>query len=202
VYLPPFFREERVDVLHALVRAHPLAALITLDSDGIVANHIPLLVDAEPAPLGTLVGHVARANPVWRDFSAEVPSLAIFSGPEHYISPSWYPSKAEDGRVVPTWNYAVVHVYGRLEIHEDPEWLRALVTRLTATHEAQFEQPWAVTDAPVDYVDGLLKAIVGIEMHIERIEGKWKMGQNRSAEDRRGAVAGLMKGRSETCPTD
>jgi transcriptional regulator len=202
VYLPPFFREDRVDVLHALVRAHPLAALITLDSDGIVANHIPLLVDAEPAPLGRLVGHVARANPVWRDFSAEVPSLAIFSGPEHYISPSWYPSKAEDGRVVPTWNYAAVHVYGRLEIREDPEWLRALVTRLTATHEAQFEQPWAVTDAPLDYVDGLLKAIVGIEMRIERIEGKWKMGQNRSAEDRRGAVAGLMKGRSETCPTD
>jgi transcriptional regulator len=144
---------------------------------------------------------VARSNPVWREFSAEVPAVAIFSGPDHYISPSWYPSKEEHGRVVPTWNYAAVHAYGRLEIHEDAEWLRNLVTRLTATHEAQFELPWQVSDAPADYIDGLLRAIVGIEMRIERIEGKWKMGQNRPEADRRGAVAGLMQGRSETCPT-
>jgi transcriptional regulator len=194
MYLPPVFQEERLEVLHALMRAHPLAALVTLSADGLVANHIPLLVNEEPAPLGTLVGHVARANPVWRDFSAEIPSLAIFSGPEHYISPSWYPSKAEHGKVVPTWNYASVHAYGQLSIHEDAEWLRALVTRLTATHESQFEQPWAVADAPATYVDGLLKGIVGIELRIDRIEGKWKMGQNRSAEDRQGAVAGLMRG--------
>ena len=193
MYLPPVFREESVDVLHALMRAHPLATLVTVGSEGIVANHIPMLVDAEPAPFGTLLGHVARANPVWRDFSTEVQTLAIFSGPEHYISPSWYPSKEEHGRVVPTWNYVAVHAYGRLEIHEDPEWLRSLVTRLTETHEAAFEQPWAVADAPADYVDGLLKAIVGIELRIERIDGKWKMGQNRSVEDRRGAVAGLMR---------
>jgi transcriptional regulator len=195
MYLPPVFREESVEVLRALMESHPLAALVTLDADGIVANHIPLLVDAEPLPYGRLLGHVARANPVWRDFSPEIPALAIFSGPEHYISPSWYPSKQEDGRVVPTWNYATVHAYGRLVIHEDAEWLQGLVTRLTATHEAQFEQPWAVADAPPQYVDGLLKAIVGIEMRIERIEGKWKMGQNRSVEDRRGAVAGLMQDR-------
>src|ERR1700722_8852502 len=146
MYLPPVFREESVEVLHALMREHPLATLVTLDADGIVANHIPLLVDVEPLPYGTLLGHVARANPVWRDFSSEIPALVIFSGPEHYISPSWYPSKQEHGRVVPTWNYVAVHAYGRLAIHEDPEWLRSLVTRLTATHEAQFEQPWAVAD--------------------------------------------------------
>ncbi len=193
MYVPPTFREESVDVLHALMRAHPLATLVTLDANGIVANHIPMLVDATPEPFGTLVGHVARANPVWRDFSNEVPSLGIFSGPEHYISPSWYASKGDDGRVVPTWNYAVVHAYGRLTIHEESEWLRALVTRLTLEHEAAFEQPWQVSDAPGDYIDGLLKGIVGLELHIERIEGKWKMGQNRSVVDREGAVAGLMK---------
>ena len=198
MYLPPVFREDSIEVLHAMMREHPLATLVTLDADGIVANHIPLLVDAEPLPYGTLLGHVARANPVWRDFSTEVPALAIFSGPEHYISPSWYPAKQEHGRVVPTWNYAAVHAYGRLEVHEDPEWLRNLVTRLTATHEAQFEQPWAVAGAPSDYVDGLLTAIVGIEMRIERIEGKWKMGQNRSPADRRGAVAGLMQVRPDS----
>jgi len=197
MYLPPVFREERVEVLHGLMRENPLATLVTLGADGIAANHIPLLVDPEPLPYGTLLGHVARVNPVWREFSRETPALAIFSGPEHYISPSWYPSKQEDGRVVPTWNYVAVHAYGRIEIHEDAEWLRRLVTRLTATQEARFEQPWQVSDAPADYVDGLLKEIVGIEMRIERIEGKWKMGQNRSEADRRGAVAGLMAKRGD-----
>ena len=193
MYLPPAFREERVNVLHAFMRENPLATLVTVSADGIVANHIPLLIDPDPLPYGTLFGHVARANPVWREFSAEKPSLAIFSGPEHYISPSWYPSKQEHGRVVPTWNYVAVHAYGRLQIHEDPDWLRNLVTRLTVTHEARFEQPWQVSDAPADYVDGLLKAIVGIELRIERIEGKWKMGQNRSEAARRGALAGWMR---------
>ena len=193
MYLPPAFREERVNVLHAFMRENPLATLVTVGADGIVANHIPLLIDPDPLPSGTLFGHVARTNPVWREFSSENPSLAIFSGPEHYISPSWYPSKQEHGRVVPTWNYVAVHAYGRLQIHEDPDWLRNLVTRLTATHEDRFEQPWQVSDAPADYVDGLLKAIVGIELRIERIEGKWKMGQNRSEADRRGALAGWMR---------
>ncbi len=193
MYLPPLFREESVAVMHALMQAHPLATLVTVSAEGITANHIPMLVDPEPLPSGTLLGHVARANPVWREFSPEIPALAIFSGPEHYISPSWYPSKQEHGRVVPTWNYAAVHAYGRLEIHEDAEWLRDLVTRLTSTHEAEFEEPWQVGDAPSDYVDGLLKAIVGIEIRIERLEGKWKMGQNRPPADRRGTVAGLMR---------
>jgi transcriptional regulator len=145
-----------------------------------------MLIDAEPAPFGRLVGHVARSNPVWRD--AQVPALAIFTGPEHYISPSWLPSKAEHGKVVPTWNYVAVHASGTLQIHDDRDWLRALVTRLTETHEHQFERPWSVSDAPPDYIDGLLKGIVGIEITIERLEGKWKMSQNRTDIDRQAAA--------------
>ena len=191
MYIPGQFREERVAVLHELIRARPLATLVTTDADGLAANHIPMLIDMEPSPLGTLVGHVARGNPVWR--SAGIAALVIFTGPEHYISPSWYPAKQEHGRVVPTWNYAAVHAYGKLQIHQDPAWLLRLVTRLTETHEAQFERPWAVADAPAEYIDGLLKGIVGIEIKIERLEGKWKMGQNRSEEDREGAADGLRR---------
>jgi transcriptional regulator len=182
MYLPSHFREERVPVLHELIRSRPLATLVTLGPDGMTANHIPMMIVPEPLPFGTLLGHVARTNQQWRD--AETTALAIFTGPEHYISPSWYPSKQEHGRVVPTWNYAAVHAYGTLRIHEDREWLRGLVTKLTETHEAQFERPWSVSDAPSEYVDGLLKAIVGIEIRIERLEGKWKMGQNRPDADR------------------
>jgi transcriptional regulator len=191
MYLPSYFREERIPVLHELIRTRPLATLVTLADTGMDANHIPMLIDSEPQPFGTLLGHVARANPVWRDGS--VPALAIFSGPEHYISPSWYPSKEEHGRVVPTWNYAVVHAHGTLHIHDDAEWLRSLVTRLTQTHEAQFERPWSVSDAPAEYINGLLKAIVGVELRIDRLEGKWKMGQNRSEADREGAADALRE---------
>ena len=189
MYLPAHFREEHVPVLHDLMRARPLAALVTVGENGLSANHIPLLVNSEPAPFGTLVGHVARGNQLWRD--ADVPVLAIFTGPENYISPSWYAAKQEHGRVVPTWNYIAVHAHGVLRVHDDREWLRGLVTRLTETHEAQFARPWSVTDAPAEYIDGLLKGIVGIEIPIERLEGKWKMGQNRSAADRETAAAGL-----------
>jgi transcriptional regulator len=155
------------------------------------ANHIPMLIDSDPQPFGVLTGHVARANPVWRNGS--VPALAVFTGPEHYISPSWYPSKQEHGRVVPTWNYAVVHAHGTLTLHDDREWLRSLVIRLTETHEAQFEKPWSVSDAPPDYIDGMLKAIVGVELKIDRLEGKWKMGQNRSESDRTAAAETLRQ---------
>ena len=191
MYLPSFFREERIPLLHDLIRSHSLATLVTSGPDGIAANHIPMLIEADPQPFGTLVGHVARANPVWRNGS--VPALAIFNGPEHYISPNWYPSKQEHGRVVPTWNYAVVHAHGTLYIHDDPEWLRSLVTRLTETHEAKLEKPWHVSDAPPDYIDGMLKAIVGVELRIERLEGKWKMGQNRSEVDRTSAAEALRQ---------
>jgi transcriptional regulator len=189
MYLPSHFREERIDVMHGLIRERPLATLVTLGANGLVANHIPMLVRPEPAPYGTLVGHVARGNSMWRSAGSE--ALAIFTGPEHYISPSWYAEKRTHGRVVPTWNYAAVHASGTLQVHEDRDWLLALVTELTNVHEARFEQPWHVADAPAEYVEGLLKGIVGIEIRIERIEGKWKMGQNRSEEDRAGASEGL-----------
>ena len=191
MYLPAHFRQERVPELHALMRERPLATLVTLSSDGLNANHIPLMIVPEPAPFGTLLGHVARSNPLWRDSEPAV--LAIFTGPEHYVSPSWLPSKQEHGRVVPTWNYTAVHAHGQLRIHDDREWLRGVVTRLTKTHEAQFERPWSVTDAPAEYIDGLLKGVVGIEIPIERLEGKWKMSQNRTDADREAVTETLLE---------
>ena len=191
MYLPSDFREDRVPVLHELIRSRPLATLVTWGPGGLSANHIPMLIAPDPCPFGTLKGHVSRANPVWKD--AGTMALAIFTGPEHYISPSWYPAKQEHGRVVPTWNYVAVHAHGMIRAHEDREWLRELVTQLTATHEAQFTTPWSVSDAPANYVDGLLRAIVGIEIRIERLEGKWKLGQNRSSADRHASAEKLME---------
>ena len=185
------FREVRVDVLHALIKAHPLATLVVTTEAGLEANHIPLLIDPAPGPFGTLRGHVARANPVWRTFNADTEALAVFQGPQGYITPSWYPSKAQHGKVVPTWNYAVVHAHGPLKIHEDAEWLRALVTRLTESQESPRVKPWHVSDAPGDYIDTMLKAIVGIEIPVSRLQGKWKMSQNRLPQDRDGVVGAL-----------
>jgi transcriptional regulator len=158
MYEPAAFKEDRVDVMHALIRAHPLATLVTMTARGMEANHIPMLIDAAPAPLGTLLGHVARANPVWREFDAKTEVLAVFQGPHGYVTPSWYASKRDTGKVVPTWNYAVVHASGPLIVHDDVEWLRGLVTRLTESQESRRAQPWYVTDAPADYVDTMLKA--------------------------------------------
>ncbi len=185
------FHEARVEVLHALIKAHPLATLVTLNAQGLEANHIPLLIDPDPAPFGTLRGHVARANPVWRTGSADSDVLAVFQGPQGYITPSWYASKVQHGKVVPTWNYAVVHAHGPLKIVEDAEWLRALVTRLTASQESPRAKPWRVTDAPGDYVNTMLQAIVGIEIPIHRLQGKWKMSQNRLPQDREGVIKAL-----------
>jgi len=191
MYLPKHFEETRVEVLHALVRAHPLAALVTLGAGGLEANHIPFEIDPDPAPFGTLRGHVARANPVWRELSRGADALALFQGPATYVSPSWYPTKQEGGKVVPTWNYAVVHAYGPLRAVDDPAWLRAFVERLTNRHESGRTAPWHVTDAPADYVDKMVTAIVGIELPVTRLLGKWKTSQNRVARDRAGVVAGL-----------
>jgi transcriptional regulator len=191
VYNPPHFREDRLPVLHALIREHGLATLVTLGPDGLSANHIPMAVHGDDGPLGTLRGHVSRANPVWHRTAADVEALAIFQGPQAYVSPAWYPSKKETGKVVPTWNYAVVHAHGPLRVIEDREWLRALVQRLTARYEGDRPDPWRVTDAPADYVEGMLNGIVGLEIPIRRLEGKWKVSQNRPAADRTGVVAGL-----------
>ncbi|MBX3651200.1 MAG: FMN-binding negative transcriptional regulator [Burkholderiales bacterium] len=184
------FRETRIEVMHALICAHPLAMLATLSGGILDANHLPLLVDPDPAPNGTLRGHVARANPLWRQ-PPEGEVLAVFRGPQAYVTPSWYPSKREHGKVVPTWNYAVVHARGPLVIRDDRDWLHALVSRLTRSQEAGRPQPWGVGDAPEEYIDRMLKAIVGIEIPVTSIEGKWKVSQNRTQADRDGVAAGL-----------
>ncbi len=191
MYVPAHFREDRVPVLHAAIRQIAFGTLVTLGPDGLVASHVPMLLDSEPAPFGTLRGHIARANPQWRAPDPKVPALAIFTGPNAYITPSWYATKRQTGKVVPTWNYVAVHAQGPVSFFEDAERLRAIVTRLTDTHEAKRAAPWQVSDAPEDYVRAMLKAIIGFELPIARLEGKWKMSQNRPAEDRAGVVEGL-----------
>ena len=193
MYVPSHFAETRIEVLHELVRAHPLGALVVLASDGLDANHIPFEIDPHPAPFGTLRGHVARANPVWRDFSPQVNALAIFQGPHAYISPAWYATKKEHGKVVPTWNYVVVHAQGPLRVIDDRAWLRQFVEKLTNRYEAPRSDPWHVTDAPADFIDTMVGAIVGIEIPIARLTGKWKVSQNRPENDRIGVVEGLMQ---------
>ncbi len=191
MYNPSHFREERVEVLHELIRRKRLATLVTLGPDGLVANHIPLILHPDPAPLGMLMGHVARANPLWRDARPDVEALAIFEGPDSYISPSWYPSHQETGRVVPTWNYAVVHAYGPLGIFDDPARLEQHVRELTSLEEASMPQPWSPDQAPSDFLGAMLKGIVGIEIPVARLDGKWKVNQNRLPQDRAGAVRAL-----------
>lgn len=193
MYLPEHFAETDPRVLHALIDAHPLGAWVTIGDDGLLVNHLPFLLDPDRGPRGTLAGHVARANPVWRAFSTAVESVVVFQGAETYVTPSWYPSKREHGKVVPTWNYAVVHAHGMPRAIEDRAWLLQLVTRLTGRHEAPRAVPWRVTDAPGDYIGGLLDAVVGIEIPIAKLVGKWKVSQNRPVRDRQGVVAGLQE---------
>ena len=196
MYLPTHFEEKRPEVLHELLRTHPLGLLITYDDSGLQANAIPFVLDAHPAGgPGILRGHVARANALWHDAHGAahtaVDALVVFQGPQAYISPSFYPSKAEHGKVVPTWNYVMVQARGRLRAIDDAAWLRAFVTRLTEQHEAPRAAPWAVSDAPDDYIASMLRAIVGIEIELTALTGKWKVSQNRSAADRAGVARGL-----------
>jgi len=191
MYIPRHFEETRVDVLHELIRAEPFGALVTLGAGGLEANHVPFELDAAAGPLGTLRAHVSRANGVWQAGRADVEALAIFQGPQRYVTPSWYPTKAETGKVVPTWNYVVVHAYGPIRVIDDPAWLRAHVGRLTDRHEADRERPWQVSDAPEDYIAGLVRGIVGFELPVSRLAGKWKVSQNRGDADRAGVTTGL-----------
>ena len=193
MYVPSHFEETRTEVLHQLIRDHSQAVLVTLGSGGLTANHIPFELDPDPAPFGTLRGHVARANPVWHDFSKEMEALVVFQGPQAYISPSWYETKKQTGKVVPTYNYIVVHAHGALRVVQDQAWLRDLVERLTNRFEGQKSEPWRVTDAPGEFVNKLLGAIVGLEMPVTRLIGKWKLSQNRPQEDRDGVVRGLSE---------
>ena len=191
MYIPKHFEEPRIEVMHELMRARPLATLVTLSSGGLNANHIPLHLADASAPFGTLRGHVARANPLWSDFAKDVEVLAIFHGPDSYITPSWYATKQATGKVVPTWNYAVVHAYGKLRIIDDASWLRSQLEALTAHNEAGFARQWSVSDAPREYTDKLLAAIVGFEIVITKLTGKWKVSQNQPAQNQASVIAGL-----------
>ncbi len=198
MYVPAHFNEDRVGVLHELIRSSGLATLVSMTADGLIASHAPMMLDPDPAPYGTLIGHLAKANPHARAADAGVQTLVIFQGPDGYITPSYYAAKREHGKVVPTWNYAAVHAYGTLEVFDDPDRLLGVVTRLTQQHEAPRALPWAVADAPADFVQGMLRGIVGIALPIVRLEGKVKMSQNRPAADISGVVEGLRHdGRDE-----
>ena len=191
MYVPPHFREADRAVLHEQMAGTGLATIVTLGAVGLVASAVPMLLEREEGPEGTLYGHFAKANPQARAGVADVDALAIFQGPDAYITPSWYESKREHGKVVPTWNYVAIHAYGPLELFDDADRLLDLVTRLTNRHEGGRAAPWAVADAPADFIRAQLKGIVGFRLPISRLEGKWKMSQNRPAEDRAGVVAGL-----------
>ncbi len=193
MYVPKQFEEKRVDVMHDLIRAHALATLITV-CDGVPnANHIPMHLAATPEPFGTLYGHVARANPILEDWQDGGETLAVFHGPNTYITPSWYATKKETGKVAPTWNYAVVHAYGAVRVVDDPDWLRGKLEALTADHETRFREPWLVSDAPEDFTEKLMEKIIGFEMPITRLIGKWKVSQNQPLENQEGVIAGLTR---------
>lgn len=196
MYQPEHFREERLAVQHALIRAHPLGLLISQGADGLSANPVPFLLHEadETAPLGMLRAHVARANPQWRDFVDDREggeALVVFQGVDTYVTPSWYATKRETGKVVPTWNYAIVQVRGRPRVVEDDAWLARQIEALTAVHEGGRPAPWAVSDAPARYLEMQRRGIVGLEIAIARIDGKWKVSQNRTEADRRGVADGL-----------
>lgn len=192
MYLPAHFEETRIEVLHALMREHSFATLVTHDGKELTANHLPLQLVAEAGSRGVLQGHVARANPLWQR-SADAEVLAIFNGPQAYVTPSWYPTKREHRKAVPTWNYAVVHARGRMRVIDDTAWVRRQVDALVGRHEAGFAQPWTIVEAPPDYIDTMLAAIVGIEIVITELTGKWKISQNQPIANRAGVVAGLRE---------
>lgn len=191
MYRPAHFQENDPATLAAFLDAHPLAVLVAAGPAGLVANHIPLLRLQDAGGRIILRGHVARGNDFWKITPDDSSILAIFGGPDRYISPTWYPTTVETGEVVPTWNYLVVHAHGRIRFTQDPEWLRTLVEALTNRHEGARAKPWKVSDAPSEYIDRMLRAIVGFEVAVDRLEGKFKASQNRTERERTGAMAGL-----------
>jgi transcriptional regulator len=192
MYIPSHFQEQRPERMRELVREHPLGTLVTMQSGVLAADHLPFVWDSEGGPYGTLRAHLARANPLWRDFDAGLEALVVFQGAQSYITPSWYETKTETGKVVPTFNYLVVHVHGALRAIDDRAWLRQFVESLTRKFESPRTAPWAVSDAPEDFIEKQLEAIVGVEIAVSRVEGKWKASQNRPAADQRGVVTGLQ----------
>ncbi len=192
MYRPDHFRVDDLPMMHALMRARPLVALVSGGPEGLYASHLPTVLK-DDGPYGAVEFHLARANPHWKQLAERDEALMIFQGPEGYITPNWYPSKAEHAKVVPTWNYAAVHAYGRAEVMQDKDWIRSHVAELTAQQERSELQPWALTDAPETYIAAMVRGIVGFRLVISRLEGKWKMSQNREMQDRAGVVEGLAK---------
>lgn len=197
MYLPKHFEEQSTEALHALMTEHPLGTFIAQAEDKLLVNHVPFLLDAGRGQYGTLVAHVARANPVWKALANRAESIVVFQGPQAYVSPSWYPSKKESGKAVPTWNYAVVHAHGVPNAIEDKKWLLEHVGTASERYEAAQERPWRLTDAPSEYIEAMLGAIVGIEIPISKLVGKFKVSQNRPKEDKIGVVTALQYGGSE-----
>lgn len=193
MYIPRHNEEKRVSVMHALIVSRPLGTLVTLGASGLFASYIPMILEDDGSQFGVLKGHISRANTQWRDFVPTVDALAIFAGHQHYITPTWYPGTYEHGKEVPTWNYVVVHAYGPLKVIQDEQWLLTNVEKLTSIHEAGSPVPWKVSDAPVDFIQSQLKGIVGLELPIRKLEGKWKVSQNRTEQERDGVVEGLGK---------
>lgn len=191
MYCPAAFRQNDLPSLHAQIQACGLAVVTSSGAQGLQASHLPLLLEPGEGEFGTLYGHFARANGHWRDLASGAEALVVFSGPDAYVHPGWYPAKAEHGKVVPTWNYIAVHAWGRAEVFDEPERLLQLVSRLSERHEQGRPQPWAVSDAPREYIDTMLRAIVGFALPIRRLEGKWKLSQNRSVSDQAGVRTGL-----------
>lgn len=194
MYVPAHFAEHRPEQLQQLIRQYPLGVLITHGDEGLDANHLPFELLADQGPCGTLIGHVARANPLWREATDGLDVLVVFRAEEAYLSPNWYPSKHEQHRQVPTWNYRVVHAHGRLRVRDDEQFVRGVVARLTRTHEARAgaEKPWKITDSSPEFIAQMLAAIVGIEIELTRLEGKFKLSQNKDARDIEGAAQGLQ----------
>jgi len=192
MYQPDHYRVDDLPLMHALMRARPFVALVSGGAEGLYASHLPTVLK-DDGPYGVIEFHLARANPHWKYLAERNEALMIFQGPEGYITPNWYPSKAEHAKVVPTWNYAVVHVYGRPEVMQDRHWIRRHVAELTAQQERNEAEPWALTDAPGTFIEVMLRGIVGFRLAITRLEGKWKMSQNRDMTDRDGVVRGLRK---------
>ena len=191
MFTPSHFIEDRLDVLHGMIDRSRLATLVTQGGNGLLASHVPVMLDPAGGPNGSLYGHLSRGNSQGLGSDPAIPALAIFTGPDAYITPSWYPTKQQHGKVVPTWNYVAVHAYGEIEFFDDAPRLLELVTRLTDKHETGRAEPWAVSDAPADYIDAQLKGIIGFRLAISRLEGKSKMSQNKSDEDRSGVIDGL-----------
>ena len=192
MYLPRYHQATDPATLLALMARHPLGAWVCASADGLIANHIPFVLDRSRGPHGTLMGHVSRANSVWRNLNINAPSVVMFQGPQAYIKPSWYPGKVAHGEVVPTWNYVVAHAHGVARAIDDRAWLLAMLERLTQAQESNRLTPWRVADAPAAYIDRMLHAVVGIEIPIDRLEGKHKLSQDEALPDRVGTVAGLL----------